>query len=298
MESRLDLIVPTSILPRLNQPPVQMQRLDRLTWAAGTSFVSHGARIGIRVSDATILKRLPDHLPPGWRPSPSPLVDGLYSLIVAAIEPEAQGRRYNLLYAGPERLARTTDLDEMFETLEFDLHFRVASLARRRLFVHAGVVGWRGRAIVIPGRSGSGKTSLVAAMVRAGATYYSDEYASFDPFGRVHPYPKPLFVRGEGGTRLKRYPVEAFGGRTGTAPLHVGMIVVAEYQPGVRWRPRALSPGHSLLALLSNTVLARIRPDFALDTLRRVTPGALTLKGKRGEAREVVGPLLKQLEGR
>jgi hypothetical protein len=66
----------------------------------------------------------------------------------------------------------------------------VAENARRWIFVHAGVVAWRGQAIVIPGATQSGKTSLVAALVRAGAEYFSDEYAVFDARGRVHPLPR------------------------------------------------------------------------------------------------------------
>ena len=43
----------------------------------------------------------------------------------------------------------------------------VATLAKELVFVHAGVVGWRNRAIVIPGRSLSGKSTLVLALVVA-----------------------------------------------------------------------------------------------------------------------------------
>jgi hypothetical protein len=32
----------------------------------------------------------------------------------------------------------------------------------------------------------SGKTTLVSELIRAGATYYSDEYAVIDERGRVH----------------------------------------------------------------------------------------------------------------
>ena len=53
---------------------------------------------------------------------------------------------------------------------------------------HAGVVGWRGRAIVIPGRSHAGKSTLVAELVRRGAVYYCDEFAVLHETGRVHPY--------------------------------------------------------------------------------------------------------------
>ena len=51
----------------------------------------------------------------------------------------------------------------------------------------AGVVGWENRAIVMPGASFAGKTTLVRAWLEAGATYYSDEFAVLDRAGRVHP---------------------------------------------------------------------------------------------------------------
>ena len=133
-----------------------------------------------------------DLLPPGWRPAQSPIVDRIYSLVVGGTSPTAKLRRFNLLYVGSARLVRSMDLARVFEVLETDLQLFVAEMARRRLFVHAGVVGWNGRAIVIPGRSFSGKTTLVGEMLRNGATYYSDEYAVFDSRGRVHPYPSSL----------------------------------------------------------------------------------------------------------
>jgi hypothetical protein len=269
-----------------------MEKIDRLVWAAGISCVAHGARIGIRVNEPTILERVRQHLPPGWRPVSRPVVESLYSLIVGSSSPGSNVRRYHLLYAGAARLARTMELDEVFQTLESNLHFNVAVGAKRRLFVHAGVVGWNGRAIVIPGLSRSGKTTLVAELVRAGATYYSDEYAVFDTQGRVHPYPKPLSIREEPDKPGKPYPVEAFGGSAGTRPLPVGLVAVMEYHSGAKWRPRALTPGEAMLALLANTVLARSRPELALATFQHVVPTALTLKGRRGEAHAVVRSLL------
>ena len=157
-----------------------MEKIDRLGWAAGISFRAYGLRIGIRANSPEALRRTLCHLPPKWKPAASPVVDCLYSLIDGGAEKGSRVRRYNLLYTGPFRLARTLDLEKVFEVLESDLQVYIAERARTRLFVHAGVVGWRGRAIVIPGSSYSGKSTLIAALVGAGAVYYSDEYAVFD----------------------------------------------------------------------------------------------------------------------
>src|SRR5262249_36922792 len=212
------------------------------------------------------------HLPPGWRQTASPEVEFLYSLRTGgALECDPPGSPvHHSLHVGSNVLVRTTDLDDLFVRLGSAVEFTIAIGARLKLFVHAGVVGWQGRSTVIPGRSRSGKTTLVEALVHAGATYYSDEFAVIDRAGRVHPFPRPLCIRQEGGAPTLRCPVEELGGRAGTEPLPVGLIVMAEYRPAAPWRPRALTPGQAMLGLLDNTVLAQVRPRFALALLRRV----------------------------
>jgi hypothetical protein len=274
-----------------------MEKIDRLGWAAGISFTALGVRVGVRVNDPAALERLLGHLPPGWKPSPSPVVERLYSVVMGGGNIGSRVRRFSLLYADRNELVRTLQPDEVFEVLESDLQLHIAQAAQRRLFVHAGVVGWRGRAILIPGRSCSGKTTLVAELVRAGATYYSDEYALLDPHGRVHPYARPLSIRGDtSSARPKKYRVEALGGRSGVATLPVGIVIVGEFRAGVTWRPRRLSLGNGALALLAHTVAARRRPRSALSILRRVVLHAPVLNGVRGEAKEVVASILKRLD--
>lgn len=280
------------MLPRRKKTSGLMGSVDRLEWVDGISFVAYGARIGIRVNEPAVLGRLPQHLPPRWKYAASPIVDYLYSLRIGS---DGANSGEHLLYAGPRMALRSPDLDEVLDTLESCLHFTVALGARRSLFVHAGVVAWRGRAIVIPGRSRSGKTSLVEALVRAGATYYSDEFAVFDAAGRVHPYHRPLHIRNQRGEAWKRCRVEELGGRAGTKPLPVGLVVVTKYKPGARWRPRSITAGEALLRLLDNTVLARAQPQLALATLQRAVPSALALKGNRGEAQDMIGPLFDRL---
>lgn len=257
--------------------------------------MSYGRRIGVRVNDPQLLPRIESLLPPGWKRSPSPIVGRLYSVFVGGESPRAGLRRLHLAYANTLRVARTADLEAALEAFESDLRLYIAERARRRVFVHAGVVAWRGRAIVIPGRSFSGKSSLVAALVRAGATYYSDEYAVFDARGRVHPFPAPLSLRGAEGERPTRHPAESLGGRPGTRPLPVGLVAVSEYRRGARWRPRRLTPGQGVLTLLANTVPARERPAAALAVLQRVVVAAPVLKGPRGEASEVADALLENV---
>jgi hypothetical protein len=247
-------------------------------------------RVGIRAEDPAILDALRDYLPPGWTRASSAVVDHLYYI---RAWPGRKGSTYRL-YTGSETIVASRHLrglETALETLRTWLDAMLCVFSRRGLFVHAGVVGWRGRAILIPGRSRSGKTTLVAAMVRAGATYYSDEYAVIDARGRVHPYARPLFIRSRRGQRSRPCPVEALGGRAGRRPLPVGLIAVTAYHREARWRPRQLSPGEALLALLDNTVTVRRQPDVVLPTLRRAVGGARAIRTRRTEA-DVIAPAL------
>jgi hypothetical protein len=181
--------------------------------------------------------------------------------------------------------------------LESEIRQSVAAAARDRVFVHAGVVGWKGRAIVIPGRSRSGKTTLVAALVKAGATYYSDEFAVLDLQGRVHPFPKPLSLRGPGGCdiHVRKQSAEDLGGRSGEGALPVGLVVLTSHRPGGEWSPVRMSPGQAVLETLAHTVPARLRPEASLVALERVVAGAVVLRGERGEAAETARLLVAEV---
>jgi uncharacterized protein (UPF0276 family) len=62
--------------------------------------------------------------------------------------------------------------------------------------VHAGVVAFGSDCVLLPASAGSGKTTLTAALVQAGATYFSDEIALLDDRTlAVTPVPLSLTVK-------------------------------------------------------------------------------------------------------
>ncbi len=278
-----------SNLPRLKIASASMDEIGHHVWSEGLCLTSYGVRAGIRANQTGTLDQILPYLPPGWKESRSLNVDRLYSFVLGDEKHRGKRRSFNLVYADDNRIAGTPELDQAIDAFESDLQLFVAETAPRRVFVHAGVVGLRGRAIVIPGRSFSGKTSLVAALVKAGAVYYSDEYAVLDERGRVHHYARPLSIRENGYLeKPKKYRVETLGGRAGVRPLPVGMVVVSKYEAGARWRPRRLSEGEGALELMANTVSARRQPEAMLGAIREVVSRAPVLKGPRGEVGQVV----------
>ncbi len=275
-----------------------MKELDRLGWEAGIAYQVYGTRVGIRVNQAEVLERLEPLLSPGWKPARSRVVDRLYSLRVGSNQATGSPERvrwYNLLYANTERISRTMDLDDLLQVFASDMRLFVAETSETRVFVHAGVVGWHGRAIVLPGKTFSGKSTLVAGLVRAGATYYSHEYAVFDSRGRVHAFPHPTGTL-EGDRPSISGLVEELGVTAGGPPLPVGLVIVSEYKPGASWSPQTLSPGQAALALLANTASARLAPQRALEMLKRAVRRAPVLIGARGEVDEVLEKMLAEFD--
>ncbi|MFL6228862.1 MAG: hypothetical protein ACJ741_08790, partial [Pyrinomonadaceae bacterium] len=132
-------------------------------------------------------------------------------------------------------------------------------------------------------------------LVRAGATYYSDEFAVLDGRGRVHPFAKPISLREEGELRQENFRIEELGGAAGSKPLPVGLVLMTEYRRGARWRPRLLTPGQGALAILEHVIVARSRPGQSLAALERVVADAPVLAGRRGEAREIVNRILSRV---
>jgi hypothetical protein len=165
----------------------------------------------------------------------------------------------------------------------------LATVAPEFTFVHAGVVDAGGCGIVIPGRSYTGKSTLVAELLRLGATYVSDEYAVLDRSGLVHPFAKPLSIRGGTLERLVPAPPD----QVAKEPVRAGLIVLTAHARGAEWRPSIRSHAEGAMALLDNTVSARLRPGAALSATSRLARDAVVLVGRRGEAADAARALLE-----
>lgn len=173
--------------------------------------------------------------------------------------------------------------------LQQQVQMTLTAEAREFLFVHAGVVGWQGKALVVPGPSRAGKSTLVLEMVRAGASFLSDEFAVFDRNGLVHAYPRPLWQR-LSKSRKQSFTPEQLGWRPGP-PLPVGILLMTRYVAGASWRPRELDVESSLDEIWKEVRYPSCRPG-ARQWLAGALGGARRWKGARGEMSELLPGLL------
>jgi hypothetical protein len=251
-----------------------------------------GVGVTLTASDPEILGLMADWLPPAWIPSGVGVEPISFEIVSNRDDP------YELFRDG--NLYETGSLETVIGSFELQLRNYVAQMAPDHVFIHAGTAAFDGRAIAVPGESFSGKTMMIQALVRAGATYFSDEYTVLDREGFVHPYPKPLAVRDGGdGYRGKSYHQPGdLGEVTDGSKVRLGMVLCFEYRPDAVWDPQELTPADALVALIPHTFPS---PDRAADTMATLAAAldgsVIALKGHRGEADETAALILKRLAG-
>lgn len=169
---------------------------------------------------------------------------------------------------GPRRLVTLAETDDGFELVDDGQPVRraipavvavatvvwhlnaIATGTRDLVLLHAGCVAGDGEgdgAVLLPGGSGTGKSTLTAACLAAGLRYLSDELAAIDPHeGTVVPYPKPLELEGR---LVAASTISAAGVGSATAP---GAILFPRFEPGAEVREVPLDVGWTLLALAAH----------------------------------------------
>jgi len=271
-----------------------MRMLNRLGWAEGVAFECYGLRLGVRLSKFGLVDRIRKALPYGAEITERCEVDHLFSILVGK---KTTNEPTCVVYSDAAPIARVSGIDAAIDSLRSALQTLVGEFAKDRIFVHAGVVGWQERAILLPGRSFVGKSRFVASLVKAGAQLYSDEYAVLCADGLVHPFVQPISIRDEDTHRGRPVRAEELGpAGVGENPIPAGLVLFSQYREGATWRPRRLTPGKAVLELLANTIPARRKPEAALEALEAIARSAPAFKLTRGDADDAAKRAIRLLD--
>jgi len=196
-----------------------------------------------------------------------------------------------VLYHNGEGIGSCRGRKKFFKFFDSIVRITVGEHAVDRVFIHAGAVGWKGKAIVLPAESFKGKSTLTAELVRQGAEYYSDDFAIIDKDGLLHPFPRTISMRTE-EYRPYDLSLESLGGVAATEPLPVGMVLFTEYEPGGNWKPVILSHGIGVLEMIPFVLPFRRDPELSLRVLNSVASRAIIASSPRGAAKEFAQLLL------
>ena len=168
------------------------------------------------------------------------------------------------------------------------LHVTCGALAggsRRGLVLHAASVMWNGRALMLPGRSGAGKTTVAASLMSQHFTYLTDELTHVvDSPPRVEAFARPLRVHEPAlGALEDRHQLmsRALGVMTspdgvlvapkglggGEPPRRVSLaaVVFPRYRAGCAFSLVPLSPARSALLLMEGLLNAQNFSDRGFD---------------------------------
>lgn len=250
---------------------------------------------GVVVCGARIGFAMPEHF---WRE----LCDAFRHATIARTSGEPtmwyrfldEGANGRFVREDPVRSGDRVHIGRSLSDLIDDLHLSVALHAQEHVFVHSGVVEWHGKAILIPGRSHSGKSTLVHALVEHGATYLSDEYALITANGSVAPYARPIQLRS--GSERKMVDPHMIGS-VGVATIEPSLILFTRFEEDSEFDPTPVLPASAALALFDNTVVAEVQPSAATAAAAQVARRALALRTARPDAGVVAAAILRLAEG-
>ncbi|MBX3172393.1 MAG: hypothetical protein KF760_33625 [Candidatus Eremiobacteraeota bacterium] len=222
-----------------NEIPINIQRTpcadknDRLGWKAGFSLEVEGISFGVRCNEPTFLPELRAFFPPQSQASERREVQVLLSFLKGGKTARKGVVNYHLVYDAWNRAARTQDLREAMDAFRDTLHTRLALMSQDKVYVHASVLKWQGRGLVLLGAA----PEVVEELVEDGAELLSRDYARINAADQVEAWSsaalKPdLVVTTKTGSRRSLTPLS--GGATAMA--------LAANSPGMHFQaPRFLN---------------------------------------------------------
>lgn len=284
-------------------PPISAYRMDRLVTAGagGVRYALCGRVVEVVTDDPDMdagLRRLfrvyqqVGAAPPAMRVSAQRTADG-----------------YAVETTGRTRMAvatvRCPGVTEAIEAIEFAVSAALLERCQEDVHVHAGGAVFGGRAALVLGRRGAGKSSLAFCWSVMGRPSLGDDIVFADREGCVRPFCRffkvaPALVGREGlsleatpfwaaGSAEAWYDPAERGGWAVRAP--VGLVVVASYRTGASLAVRRLGRPAALNALVHSIFPSGLRGRAAFDAVVRIATGARACEVRFGDARTAADAL-------
>jgi hypothetical protein len=247
-------------------PALDADQLGAVRWAHTTrTFRVLGHCFAVRSTDAAVGR----------------FVDELYGACPAVPEPprtwysiveDPSGRWPYALYVGADRATQSERPAAVMNHLTWHVNQRVIATSDEVVLIHAAAAAFDGHGVLLPAPMESGKTTLVAGLVRSGFHYLTDESAAIDPVTlQVHPYAKPLSIDAGSWPVLPELapPVEAptaayladqwqvapqrIRPDAVSGPVEVATVILPRYEPGAPTTLTPLAGSEALVGTLAQT---------------------------------------------
>lgn len=181
-----------------------------------------------------------------------------------------------------------------WDRVESILGLFAAEHLSERVAVHAAVLVADQGAIVLPGLTHSGKSTLARSARHRGLRVLGDEYALVDvASGTIQGWPRPLRHRTPAG--VERTALDETEQASAFSDHPVRLVAALTYSSD----PPAIEPAsrsEMVMQVLLNTVCAQTRPEASFRAAMAMTAKALLLAGRRGESEPTLDLLLELLD--
>jgi hypothetical protein len=214
----------------------------------------------------------------------------------------SKGRPRFAVYLSGRCVQRTDTAGAVLDFVLWSVTSQAVQRTEDYLVLHAGAASWKGLGLLLPAPPDSGKTTLSAALTRAGFSYLTDEAALIDPRTAIlHPFPRALWMDSKtldlipqlwdslpsdlrtAGRPQHHIVPEALRPRAVGKPCPVRFVVAPSY---ARRAPTALEPlsrSEALVTLAENSFNFGRFGAQGLGVLRDVVRGADCYRLRTGD---------------
>jgi hypothetical protein len=170
--------------------------------------------------------------------------------------------------------------------------FHLADKNRDGLLLHAAAVALNGRCLLLPGKTGAGKTTLAAWLVKKGFVYLTDELVYIGPGSQiVNALRRPLNIKKGAlpvvqalGTDVHApqtlsnpastlVPHALLGDHKDSSAPPLVALLFPHHRHGTRFRVEPLSSGQAAMGLIECLINARNLPEHGVPEIARLARG-------------------------
>ncbi|MHC4134097.1 MAG: HprK-related kinase A [Planctomycetota bacterium] len=227
-------------------------------------------------------------------------------------------RRQALLLVDGRELFEPFPAHSTAPLLEWGMNWCVAASAHQYLVVHAAVLERDGRAVVMPARPGTGKSTLCAGLAHRGWRLLSDELTLLRPAdGRIDALPRPISLKNESIEVLRAFAPEAKLGRVwpettkgrmahvrppadavarGAEPADPAWVVFPTYKAGRPASFDAHEKAGAFMRVADNAVNYGIQGEQGFETVTRLIDRSACYEFEYGDLEEAVAAFARLAE--
>jgi hypothetical protein len=182
---------------------------------------------------------------------------------------------------------KTASLDHLLFYLNYEVVLRLIGARPDLVWLHAGAAALQGRAVLVSGVSGRGKSTIITSLCALGWHFLSDDVAPLDPnFQTVFPFPQTPMYRPHAGkllppSRLQEVrKVEAAINPAGVCrtAVPVAALILPSYAAGQPAALSACSSSSAALELLQNCLNFPVHGARAFHSLCDLVKAVPTLR--------------------